>query len=171
MVSICNLFHIRFLLIICQNPQCNMSQESMKVFFSKVEHIKAYSKHTIFYFMGWLNVISISKYLTFFTEFNKKSDQWPISGFHIADGRVSKSFYPKIKWFRTMTIIFHVPLDYLKRFNIRSYDLISAIWAPVGRPKGVSLWPLNCPLITIHLASPWSWNLPKTAIIWKLLAP
>jgi hypothetical protein len=30
----------------------------------------------------------------------------------------------------------------------------------VGHPKGVSLWPLNCPLITIHLDSPWSWNLP-----------
>jgi hypothetical protein len=34
----------------------------------------------------------------------------------------------------------------------------------VGRPKGVSLWPLNCPLITIHLAFPWSWNLPYTPI-------
>jgi hypothetical protein len=30
----------------------------------------------------------------------------------------------------------------------------------IGRPKGVSLWPLNCPLITIYLASPWSWNSP-----------
>jgi hypothetical protein len=28
----------------------------------------------------------------------------------------------------------------------------------VGRPKGV--WPLNGHLIIIHLATPWSWNLP-----------
>jgi hypothetical protein len=30
----------------------------------------------------------------------------------------------------------------------------------VGRPKGVSLCPLDGPLTTIHLASPWSWNSP-----------
>jgi hypothetical protein len=30
----------------------------------------------------------------------------------------------------------------------------------VGHPKGILLWPHSSPLITIHLASPWSWNLP-----------
>jgi hypothetical protein len=32
--------------------------------------------------------------------------------------------------------------------------------AGVGRSKGGSLWPINCPLIPIHLASPWSWKSP-----------
>ena len=39
----------------------------------------------------------------------------------------------------------------------------------VGRPKGVSLWPLNWPLITIHSVSPWLWNLPPRTL--RHLAP
>jgi hypothetical protein len=30
-----------------------------------------------------------------------------------------------------------------------------------GRPQGVSVWPFNGPVITIHLASAWSWNSPE----------
>jgi hypothetical protein len=33
-------------------------------------------------------------------------------------------------------------------------------WPVVVHPKGVSLWPLSCLLITIHLTPPWSWKSP-----------
>jgi hypothetical protein len=38
----------------------------------------------------------------------------------------------------------------------------------VGHPKGVSLWPLSGLLITIHLASPWSGNLPRDNLISRI---
>jgi hypothetical protein len=34
-------------------------------------------------------------------------------------------------------------------------------WQGAGCLKGVLLWPLYNSLITIHLASPWSWNSPQ----------
>jgi hypothetical protein len=45
--------------------------------------------------------------------------------------------------------------------------ILILIWVRpgVGCPKGVSLWPLNGCLITIHLASPWSWNLPSLKVL------
>jgi hypothetical protein len=45
-----------------------------------------------------------------------------------------------------------------------------------GCPQDVSFWPHSCPLITIHLASPWSWNSPleidhKTVVRENLIIP
>jgi hypothetical protein len=38
----------------------------------------------------------------------------------------------------------------------------------VGRPKGVSLWPLN-DLVSIHSASAWLWHPPYSSLIFAIL--